>query len=55
VDGSRLTIGWRQPCPANAICIGFEEGVVTESTATVLGRLLWPGERVFRFRRAPNA
>ena len=54
VTGERLTIGYVQPGPPNANCVGFEEGTITESRATVLGRLYWPGEPVLRFHRLPN-
>lgn len=46
VDGGQVTIGWRRHCPANALCVGFEEGSITQSTVTVLGQLYWPGGRV---------
>jgi len=54
VSGERLTVGYTDPCPANANCIGFDEGIITESQAIVRGRIFWSGEPVLRFRRLPG-
>ena len=52
IDGGRVvTIGYREPCPPNASCVGYEVGMITPSRATIKGRLLWSGEPVLRFRR----
>jgi hypothetical protein len=54
VDDGHLTIGFREVCPPNANCIGFEEGTVSAANAVVIGRIFWPGEPILMFRRVPN-
>lgn len=51
LEGNRLIIGYRDPCPPNASCIGFEEGELTISGLRVVGRLLSSREPVLTFRR----
>jgi hypothetical protein len=51
VRTGHLTVGNTKPCPPNANCIGFEEGIITPSEAIVRARLYWSGEPVLRFRR----
>ena len=52
---SGVAIGFFTPCPPNANCVGFEEGVLTPDGVIVRARLFWSGEPVLRFRRVPNA
>lgn len=51
VEGTNLAVGFFRPCPLNASCIGTEEGVITESRMTIVGRLFWGGDPVLSFRR----
>lgn len=51
LEGIRLTIGYRDPCPPNALCVGFETGTFTPTGLRVVGRLLWPGDPILEFHR----
>ncbi len=51
LDGRRVTIGNRRPCPPNAQCIGSEEGMIGAYRVVIVARLFWSGEPVLDFRR----
>lgn len=53
VESNRVIIGYRDPCPPNALCIGFEEGEFTPTGLHVVGRLFWSGDPILTFRRLP--
>ncbi|HKW09401.1 MAG TPA: hypothetical protein VJO33_03415 [Gemmatimonadaceae bacterium] len=47
IDRNRLTIGTHQSCPANANCVGWDDGTIDGTTARVVDRIFWPGAPVF--------
>lgn len=51
IERNRVVIGFRGPCPANANCVGSEEGTIDGTAVRMIARLLWSGEPEFVFVR----
>jgi hypothetical protein len=54
VEGRRVIIGYRNPCPPNANCVGFEEATMMGPFMKIVDPLFWPADRVLTFHRIPR-
>jgi hypothetical protein len=51
IERDHLTIGSQARCPANANCVGWDEGTINEAVVRLADRVLWSGEPDFLFAR----
>ena len=49
IDGRDLSIGYFEPCPDNAMCIGPDEGTI--STSAIWLTVQFPGQPLMRYGR----